>query len=37
VREQPDAKELVVERPRFLRDVVANGSYDGVLAMISGS
>ncbi|WP_406117874.1 SDR family oxidoreductase [Streptomyces sp. NBC_00989] len=37
LREKPDAKELVVERARFLRDAVANGSYDDVLAMISGS
>ncbi|MFH8496770.1 SDR family oxidoreductase [Streptomyces coeruleorubidus] len=35
--EKPDAKELVVERARFLRDAQANGSYDDVLAMISGS
>ncbi|MFF0161101.1 SDR family oxidoreductase [Streptomyces sp. NPDC005263] len=37
LREKPDAKELVVERARFLRDAVANGSYDDVLAMLSGS
>ncbi|MFF3333635.1 SDR family oxidoreductase [Streptomyces sp. NPDC002888] len=37
LREKPDAKELVVERARFLRDAQANGSYDDVLAMISGS
>jgi short-subunit dehydrogenase involved in D-alanine esterification of teichoic acids len=37
LREKPDTKELVVERARFLRDAVANGSYDDVLAMISGS
>ncbi|MFI6933163.1 hypothetical protein [Streptomyces sp. NPDC050287] len=37
LREQPDAKELVVERARFIRDAQANGSYDDVLAMISGS
>ena len=37
LREQPDAKELVVERARFIRDAEANGSYDKVLAMISGS
>ncbi|MDL5199076.1 SDR family NAD(P)-dependent oxidoreductase [Streptomyces sp. ALI-76-A] len=36
LREKPDAKELVVERARFLRDAVANGSYDDVLAMLSG-
>ncbi|MFF1439318.1 SDR family oxidoreductase [Streptomyces sp. NPDC058295] len=37
LRENPDAKELVVERARFIRDAQANGSYDDVLAMISGS
>ncbi|MFG2370229.1 SDR family oxidoreductase [Streptomyces sp. NPDC048504] len=37
LREKPDAKELVVERAGFIRDAVANGSYDDVLAMISGS
>ncbi|MBB6415465.1 SDR family oxidoreductase [Streptomyces sp. AK010] len=37
LREKPDAKELVVERARFLRDAVANGSYGEVLAMLSGS
>ncbi|MFM9552633.1 SDR family oxidoreductase [Streptomyces caniscabiei] len=37
LREKPDAKELVVERARFLRDAVATGSYDDVLAMLSGS
>jgi len=31
----PDAKELVVERARFLRNAEANGSYDDVLAMLS--
>lgn len=36
LREQPDAKELVVERARFVRDAEANGSYDSVLAMLSG-
>ncbi|MGW2518927.1 SDR family oxidoreductase [Streptomyces sp. NPDC001617] len=36
VRENPDAKELVVERARFVRDAEANGSYDNVLAMLSG-
>ncbi|MFF1307520.1 hypothetical protein [Streptomyces sp. NPDC058307] len=35
LREKPDAKELVVERARFLRNAVANGFYDDVLAMIS--
>ncbi|MFC8198001.1 SDR family oxidoreductase [Streptomyces sp. NPDC057298] len=37
LRENPDAKELVVERAKFIRDAQANGSYDNVLAMISGS
>ncbi|MGW6908013.1 SDR family oxidoreductase [Streptomyces sp. NPDC054940] len=36
LREQPDAKELVVERARFVRDAEANGTYDTVLAMLSG-
>ena len=34
--ENPDAKEIVVERARFIRDAEANGSYDDVLAMFSG-
>ncbi|MEV0638209.1 SDR family NAD(P)-dependent oxidoreductase, partial [Streptomyces sp. NPDC050619] len=37
LREKPDAKEIVVERARFIRDAVATGSYDDVLAMISSS
>ncbi|MBB6415458.1 SDR family NAD(P)-dependent oxidoreductase [Streptomyces sp. AK010] len=37
LREKPDAKEIVVERARFIRDAVATGSYDDVLAMIAGS
>ncbi|MFD9443734.1 SDR family oxidoreductase [Streptomyces sp. NPDC060006] len=37
LRENPDAKELVVERAKFIRDAQVNGSYDNVLAMISGS
>lgn len=36
LRDQPDAKELVVERARFVRDAEANGSYDNVLALLSG-
>jgi short-subunit dehydrogenase involved in D-alanine esterification of teichoic acids len=36
LREKPDATELVVERARFFRDAEANGSYDNVLAMLSG-
>jgi uncharacterized oxidoreductase len=35
LRANPDAKELVIERARFLRDAQANGSYDNVLAMLS--
>jgi uncharacterized oxidoreductase len=37
LREKPDAEEIVVERARFIRDAVATGTYDDVLAMISGS
>ncbi|MEU6184182.1 SDR family oxidoreductase [Streptomyces coeruleorubidus] len=37
LREKPDAKELVVEGARFIRDAQADGSYDNVLAMISSS
>lgn len=36
LREKPDAKELVVERAKFVRDAEANGAYDQVLAMLSG-
>ncbi|MBK6012301.1 SDR family oxidoreductase [Streptomyces sp. MBT53] len=36
LRDNPDAKELVVERARFVRDAEANGSYDNVLALLSG-
>jgi uncharacterized oxidoreductase len=36
LREKPDTKEVVVARARFLRDATANGSYDDVLAMLSG-
>ena len=32
----PDAKEIVVERARFIRDAQANGNYDDVLAMFTG-
>ncbi|WP_406495943.1 SDR family NAD(P)-dependent oxidoreductase [Streptomyces sp. NBC_01604] len=37
LREKPDAKELVVEPARFIRDAVATGSYDDVLAMMTSS
>jgi len=33
--ENPEAKELVVERARYLRNAEASGSYDDVLAMLS--
>ena len=36
LRERPDAHQLVVERARFVRDTGSNGSYDDVLAMLSG-
>ena len=32
---EPDAKEIVVERARFIRDAQANGNYDDVLAMFT--
>lgn len=35
LRTHPDAKEIVVERAKFVRDAVANGSYDKVLAMLA--
>ena len=31
----PDAKEIVVESARFIRDAQANGNYDDVLAMFT--
>jgi uncharacterized oxidoreductase len=33
----PGAKEIVVEAARFIRDAQANGNYDDVLAMFTGS
>ena len=33
---QPEAKEIVVERAKFVRYAEANGAYDQVLAMLSG-
>ncbi|MGX9898737.1 SDR family oxidoreductase [Arthrobacter sp. SA17] len=33
---RPDAKEIVVERARFLRDAEADGRYENVLEMLSG-
>ncbi|MFE2210419.1 SDR family NAD(P)-dependent oxidoreductase [Streptomyces canus] len=35
LRDQPDAKENIVEQARFVRDAEANGTYDDVLAMLS--
>ena len=35
LREHPDARELVVERARFVRDATATGTYDEVLAVLS--
>lgn len=35
LRDQPDAKELVVERAKFVRDAQANGTYNDVLAMLT--
>lgn len=32
---EPDAKEIVVEPARFIRDAQANGNYDDVLAMFT--
>jgi uncharacterized oxidoreductase len=32
---QPDAKEIQVERVKFLRNAVADGTYDKVLALLS--
>jgi uncharacterized oxidoreductase len=37
LHENPDAKEIVVESARFIRDAVATGSYDNVLAMMTSS
>jgi short-subunit dehydrogenase involved in D-alanine esterification of teichoic acids len=34
---EPDAKEIVVERARFIRDAQVNGNYDDLLAMFSGA
>ncbi|GAA3312914.1 SDR family oxidoreductase [Arthrobacter ramosus] len=33
---RPDAKEIVVERAKFLRDAEAEGRYENVLDMLSG-
>jgi uncharacterized oxidoreductase len=36
LRDQPEAKEVLVENVKFLRFAEANGSYDNVLALLSG-
>lgn len=36
LRTQPDAREILVENVKFLRHAQANGTYDNVLAMLSG-
>lgn len=36
LRDRPDAKELVVERAKFVRHAKANGTYDDVLTMLAG-
>ncbi|MFE6824848.1 SDR family oxidoreductase [Streptomyces sp. NPDC057690] len=36
LRELPDAREIVVERAKAVRGAEANGTYDDVLAMLSG-
>jgi short-subunit dehydrogenase involved in D-alanine esterification of teichoic acids len=36
LRTQPDAREILVENVKFLRHAEANGTYDNVLAMLSG-
>ncbi|MDP4510271.1 SDR family oxidoreductase [Nonomuraea turcica] len=36
LRTRADAKEIVVERARFVREAEANGTYDDVLALLSG-
>ncbi|MFI1485207.1 SDR family oxidoreductase [Streptomyces sp. NPDC020747] len=36
LRERPDAKEIVVERAKFVRHAEANGTYDEVLTMLAG-
>jgi uncharacterized oxidoreductase len=33
---EPDAKEILVENVKFMRNAAANGTYDEVLAMFSG-
>lgn len=37
LRTRPDAQEILVENVKFLRFAEVNGSYDGVLAVLSGA
>lgn len=36
LHDHPDAKEIVVERAKFVRHAEANGTYDDVLTMLAG-
>ncbi|WP_326732321.1 SDR family oxidoreductase [Streptomyces phaeochromogenes] len=36
LRDRPDAREIVVERAKFVRHTEANGTYDDVLTMLAG-
>ena len=36
LRTRPDAKEILVENVKFLRSAATDGTYDSVLAMLSG-
>ncbi|MEU9785140.1 SDR family NAD(P)-dependent oxidoreductase [Streptomyces phaeochromogenes] len=36
LRDRPDAREIVVERAKFVRHAEANGTYDDVLTMLAG-
>ena len=36
LQSEPDAKEIIVDQVKFLRYAEATGSYDRVLAMLSG-
>ncbi|GHB57929.1 oxidoreductase [Streptomyces umbrinus] len=36
LHDRPDAKEIVVERAKFVRHAEANGTYDDVLTMLAG-
>ncbi len=37
LRDQPDAREVLVERVKFLRNAEAEGRYDDTLKMLAGS